>query len=126
MFFSESLKYDVLKKEKSSHYPVKDNSNESYERNCYSCNCLHWTSDSFLLQNFPNEYCEEIGQGYGHCRHVPVVYVFHIGCLRDSIKTALKECIKTELGRQNQHDCCCKMNVFIEKQGCNSYCYGRE
>ena len=79
-----------------------------------------------MLQNFPREQCEEISQGYCHCRHVPEVYVFHIGCLRDSIKAALKERIKAELRRQNQHDCCCEMNVFIKKQGCNSYDHGEE
>ena len=125
ILFSNFL-LDVAKMEKSSYYPVKDYSNESNERNCYSCNCLHWALDSSMLQNFPREYCEETGQGYRHCRHVPVIYVFHIGCLRDSIKAALKECIKAELRCQNQHDCRCKMNVFIEKQGCNSYCHGGE
>ena len=93
--YSNMTLINVVKIEKSSHYPVKDYSNESNERNCYSCNCLHWALDSFTLQNFPSEYCEEIGQGYCHCSHVPVVNVFHIGCLRDSIKAALKECIKT-------------------------------
>ena len=87
--------------EKSSYYPVKDYSNESNERNYNSCDCLRWTLDSSMLQNFPHEQCEEISQGYCHCRHIPVVYVFHIGCLWDSIKTALKECIKAELRCQN-------------------------
>ena len=79
-----------------------------------------------MLQNFPHEQREEIGQGYCHCKHIPAVYVFHIGRLWDTIKAALNKSIKAELRSQNQHDCCCEMNTFIEKQGYNSYDHGEK
>ena len=117
----QNLLINVAKMEESSHYPVNDYSKEGKDRNWNSCNYLHWALDSSMLQNFPHEQREEIGKGYGHCKHIPVVYVFHIGRLWDSIKAALNKCIKAELRCQNQHDCCCEMNLFIKKQGCNCY-----
>ena len=50
-----NLLLDVTKMEESSHYAVKDYSNESNERNYKSCNCLHWALDSSILKNFPCE-----------------------------------------------------------------------
>ena len=50
-----NLLLNVAKMEKSSYCPIKDYSNESNERNCSSCNYLHWTLDSSILQNFPHE-----------------------------------------------------------------------
>ena len=50
-----NLLLNVTKMEESSHYAVKDYSNESNERNDNSCNCLHWALDSSILQNFPHE-----------------------------------------------------------------------
>ena len=121
-----SLLFDVAKMEKSGNYPVNDYSSECGDRNCNSCNCLHWALDSTVLQSFPNKQREEIGQGYRYCKQVPVVNEFHIGCLRDSIKAALNKRIKAELRCQNQHYRCCEMNMFIKKQGCNSYDHGGE
>ena len=126
MILFSNLLFDVVKMEKSGNYPVNDYSSGSNERNCNSCNCLHLALDFSVLQSFPNKQREEIGQGYCHCKQVPVVNVFHIGCLRNSIKAALNKRIKAELRCQYQHDCCCEMNLFIKKQGCNSYDHGGE
>ena len=97
----QNLLINVAKMEQSGHYPVNDYSKEGKDRNWNSCNCFHWALDSSMLQNFPHEQCEEIGQGYSHCKHIPVVYVFHIGRLWDSIKAALNKCIKAKLSSQN-------------------------
>ena len=53
-YSDRTLKY-VAKMEKSSHYPIKDYSNEGDERYRNSCNCLHWALYSSILQNFPHE-----------------------------------------------------------------------
>ena len=112
--------------EKSGNYPVNEYCSEGDDRNWNSWNCLHLDLNSSVLQSFPNKQCEEIGQGYCHCKQVPVVDVFHIGCLWDSIEAALNECIKAKLSGQNQHNCCCEMNPLIQKQGYNSYDHGEK
>ena len=112
--------------EKSGNYPVNGYCSEGDDWNWNSCNCLHLDLGSSVLQSFPNKQGEEIGQGHCHCKQVPVINIFHIRCLWDSIKAALKECVKAELWCQNQHNCCCEMNLFIKKQGCNSYDHGGE
>ena len=112
--------------EKSGNYPVNNYSSERNDRNCNSCNCLHWALDFSVLQSFPKKQREKICQGYCHCKHIPVVYVFHIGRLWDSIKAALNKCIKAKLSSQNQHNCRCEMNPLIEKQGYNSYDHGEK
>ena len=109
--------------EKSGNYPVNRYSSECDDRNWNSCNCLHLDLDFSVWQSFPNKQGEEIGQGHRHCKQVPVINIFHIGRFWNSIKTALNKCVKAKLRCQNQHYCCCEMNLFIKKQGCDSYDY---
>ena len=108
--------FGVLKIQGCCNNPVACHSKEGYKRYHNSCSDLQLVMNPFDFQNFPQKQCEKISERHCHCQNVPVVYHFHVCCFRDSLKTALKQCVETKLRCQNQHDCCGKMQLVIQEQ----------